>query len=284
MLNQFAIYQLKNSAETRKLVFRTYENLMQQHIAVRVENYDQVYLASAMPGDSPEKIWKRFLEHPPKKFKGYHSISVSDVIVYNKEGVSDAYYIDKERIIPIAGFIRLGSSTSLISMDTADYKVDGKRGNWIATDETIVDGRQFFLMENDVYKKDVPYMVLTQDGKIVTDNSKGFDDETIQMIRQFLTPQERPTQEQAPAKPPLEHYQKYYENGEYVRSGSYEVTEEQNYNMIDGNYNNHSSPKKKKERTSVLAKLHQKQREIAIRSGRPVQEHMMEAPQERNRK
>lgn len=37
-------------------------------------------------------------------------------------------------------------------------------------------------------------------------------------------------------KPQMETYQKYFENGEYLRSA--EMDEEQNYNMIDGRINN----------------------------------------------
>ena len=44
-------------------------------------------------------------------------------------------------------------------------------------------------------------------------------------------------------KPQLENWQKAQENGEYLRSA--EITEEQNYNMIDGLMNN-KVPKKKK--------------------------------------
>lgn len=84
-------------------------------------------------------------------------------------------------------------------------------------------------------------------------------------------------------KPTLENWQKYYENGEYLRSA--EMTEEQNYNMIDGRMNNMSakSHKEPKQRTSVLAKLHQKQKEIALRSGKQLQM-AMEVEVVRNRK
>ena len=102
------------------------------------------------------------------------------------------YYIDKDRLIVLAGFIRLNSSSALISMETDDFKVEGTKGNWIAADEIIVDGRQFFLLQNDVYKDDVPYVVVSEDGKIVTDESKGFDEITIQKLRDFLHPQEKP--------------------------------------------------------------------------------------------
>lgn len=53
------------------------------------------------------------------------------------------------------------------------------------------------------------------------------------------------------------------------------MSEEQNYNMVDGIINN-VAPKPKKVRESVLKKLHQKQREIAARSGKKVQERELE--------
>ena len=140
-LNQFAVYQLKMSVEIRKLCFRIYQNLVDENIAVRVENYDQVYLSAALLGDSAEKIWKRLRDKPPRKFKVHHAISVSDVLVYNKEGVITSYYVDKDRLIVLAGFIRLNSSSALISMETDDFKVEGTKGNWIAADEIIVDER-----------------------------------------------------------------------------------------------------------------------------------------------
>ena len=151
--------------------------------------------------------------------------------------------------------------------------MEGKKGNWIAADEIIIDGRQFFLMESDTYKNAAQYLVVSQEGEIVSQESRGFDEQTIQQIRKFLNP---PHTEKSIEKPKLETYQKYYENGEYLRSA--ELTEEQNYNMIDGRINNISG-KKKQERESVLRKLHQKQKEIAARSGKQQLQDL-----ERNRK
>lgn len=272
-LNQFAVYQLKQDAQGRKLAFRSYQSLKEQGIAVRAEYYDQVYLTTALPHDTVESIWKRLSLKTPKNFKGYHSLSISDVLVYNHEGIASAYYIDKERLVPIAGFIRLHSSSTMVSMETTDFHVEGKKGNWIAADEIIIDGRQFFLMESDTYKNSAQYLVVSQEGEIVSQESRGFDEQTIQQIRKFLNP---PHTEKSIEKPKLETYQKYYENGEYLRSA--ELTEEQNYNMIDGRINNISG-KKKQERESVLRKLHQKQKEIAARSGKQQLQDL-----ERNRK
>ena len=82
-------------------------------------------------------------------------------------------------------------------------------------------------------------------------------------------------------KPSLENWQKYMENGEYLRSS--EMDEEQNYNMIDGRRNN-MPPKGKNGRASVLAKLRRKQAEIAKRSGKPAQQMAMSEDMERRRK
>lgn len=272
-LNQFAVYQLKQDAQGRKFAFRSYQSIKEQGIAVRVEYYDQVYLTTALPHDTIEAIWKRLSLKMPKNFKGYHSPSTSDVIVYNHEGTVSAYYIDKERLVPIAGFIRLHSSSTMVSMETTDFHVEGKKGNWIAADEIIIDGRQFFLMESDTYKNSAQYLVVSQEGEIVSQESRGFDEQTIQQIRKFLNSSHS---ENFIEKPKLETYQKYYENGEYLRSA--ELTEEQNYNMIDGRINN-THEKKKRGRESVLKKLHQKQKDIAARNGKQQVQDL-----ERNRK
>jgi len=81
----------------------------------------------------------------------------------------------------------------------------------------------------------------------------------------------------------MKNWQKDYENGEYLRSA--EITEEQNYNMIDGRINNlPNKPRKIGGRVSVLDRLHLKQAEIARRSGKTVPQMAAEEEMERRRK
>lgn len=78
----------------------------------------------------------------------------------------------------------------------------------------------------------------------------------------------------------LENWQKSYENGEYLRSA--EITEEQNYNMIDGRMNNlPTKPRKIGTRTSVLDRLHLKQ--VAL-NAKNLPQSVMENEIERKRK
>ena len=238
-INQFAVYQLKNGPETRQMRFRSYEKLQQSGIQVRYEYYREVYLGKMQRQDTPENIRERLQKKIPKSFDG-HSLSVSDVLVLNREGEITAYYVEKEGFTVIAGFIRIGSSGALLTFETTNFHIEGKAGSWL-------------------------------------DNRNGFDENAKQQIREYLHP---PKPVQKPEeKPPLENWQKYMENGEYLRSS--EISEEQNYNMIDGRRNNMPP---KKTRTSVLVKLHQKQAEIAKRSGKEVPQMAVAEDMERRRK
>ena len=259
-------------------------------------DYEQVYMARMQPEDEPGQIRKRFNEKLPRTFHG-HSISVSDVLVLNKDGVVTSYYVEKEGVTVIAGFIRISSSGTLVSLDTTDFHIKGKEGKWLAFDSIMIEGRQFFLMEHETYGKEVAWVVLDEEGKIIVDHTyQGFDQTALQQIKDYLNlpqltaelqKQEIPdgniqTQSgNAMDKPPLENWQRYMENGEYLRSS--EIDEEQNYNMIDGRRNN-MSPKGKNGRVSVLAKLRRKQAEIAKRSGKPAQQMAMAEDRERRRK
>ncbi|MCD8053705.1 MAG: DUF4316 domain-containing protein [Lachnospiraceae bacterium] len=246
-------------------------------------NYDQAYLSTMLPKDTPETIRDRLQKHQPSNLIG-HAVGISDVIVVNRDGIITSYYIDKEQLVVLAGFIRPNSSGSLINLDTEGYRIEGKNGTWMATDEINIDGRQFFLMENEQYQSSAAFTVVDSDGKLVCDSNQGFDDTvTVQKIQEFLHPPVIiPSQEPNPPKPSLEQYQKYYENGEYLRAA--EMTEEQNYNMIDGRVNNLAAPRKIGGRISVLDRLHLKQAERAIKNGKEVPKHLLSDEQERNRK
>ena len=105
---------------------------------------------------------------------------------------------------------------------------------------------------------------------------------TLRQIHEHLHPPQMARQEPA-KKPPLETWQKAFENGEYLRAA--EMTEEQSYSFIDGRLNNLPSKKEKEgKRPSVLKRLHEKQAAIAARSGKTAPQMGLEQETERNRK
>ena len=194
----------------------------------------------------------------------------------------------------LAGFIRINTSGALITMETENYQIDGKKGNWIATDTIIIDGKQFYLMEHQVYRDQAQGVILDAYGKMVVEECKKFDEKTKQKIHNYI-------QQQAPLNSVeqlkqdgqirLEHYQKFYQNGTYERSR--ESGTEANYDMVDGLVNNQKRNQEKtfdarsnkqtsrneqdnkpKKRRSVIKRLHQKQIAIARRSGKPIPKYL----------
>lgn len=107
------------------------------------------------------------------------------------------------------------------------------------------------------------------------------DEDARKKILDYLHPPliEKPVN-QKPSLHQMEHYQKFYENGEYVRA--VESTTEQNYNMIDGCANNLPKPRIINGRESVLDKLRIRQMAREKQKSGQMQEQSTDI--ERNRK
>ena len=119
----------------------------------------------------------------------------------------------------------------------------------------MVESQHFFLMQHEVYKEKAPNVIVDASGKLFsTEIRKGLDEDVRKKILDYLHPllMEK-TMNQKPSLHQMEHYQKFYENGEYV--WAVESTTEQNYNMIDGCAINLPKPRIINGRESVLDKL-----------------------------
>lgn len=278
-LNQYAVYRVDQTSSGKALWRLPYDMVQKKKMQIRMEFYRQQRIEKVSAYDTAMTIWNRRKD----------TFEVSDVLVLNKEGELTTYYISEDYLTPIEGFIRMNSSGALISMDTVDYHLENRKGSWMATDYIIIDGKQFFLLEHTEYRDKVPAVVLDAYGKIMADNVKnGFDDAVKQQIRDQIRPQAqtKPTPQKQQFQR-LEIWQKYYQNGEWFRQA--ESGGEANYDMVDGRVNNlpkqpeKTKVKKHKKKESVIGKLHNKQIEIAIRSGKPIPKYL-EQNRELNRR
>ena len=282
--DQFAVYRVDRNSEGRDLWHLSYQEAVSRKLAIRIEHYRQINLRPLLPGESAIALWKRMKE----------SCEVSDVLVLNQNGEIHCYYVNEDYPQLLSGFIRLNPSGTLVTLDTENYRISGKPGNWMATDDIIIDGKQFYLMEHQVYRDQAQGVILDAYGKMVVEECKKFDEKTKQKIHDYI-------QQQVPLNPVeqlkqdgkirLEHYQKFYQNGTYERSR--ESGTEANYDMVDGLVNNQKKNQEKtsdassnnqtsrnqqdgksKKRRSVIKRLHQKQIAIARRSGKPIPKYL----------
>ena len=92
-VDTFEIYQVKRGNEYRDYRFESYESLEAFNLKVELKNYDFIYKGGLPAGTDLEDIFVKFNEQRLEDFKG-HSLSVSDVVVLNKDGHSSAHYVD----------------------------------------------------------------------------------------------------------------------------------------------------------------------------------------------
>ena len=185
-INQYAVYQLKESAELAAYRSRSYQYLTEHHFQVIVQNYQQAYFTKLFTSDTPEMIRKRLEEHRPKNFRG-RPFGVGDVIVINQQGEITAYFVDKDSLVVVAGFIRSSSSGILVTLDTKNLFIDGCAGTWMATEECVVESQHFFLMQHEVYKEKAPNVIVDASGKLVsTEIRKGLDEDARKKILDYL--------------------------------------------------------------------------------------------------
>ena len=81
----------------------------------------------------------------------------------------------------------MNTSGALVTIDTKNYQIDGKKGNWAAADTVIIDGKQFYLMEHQEYGNQARGVILDAYGKTIVDECKqGFDEETRQKNHEYI--------------------------------------------------------------------------------------------------
>ncbi len=264
------------------LLYRPYKELQQHNISVRVCDY-RIVKKEMLNGTETVREIRDRLEKAERKI-----LQVGDVIATTKDGLTLAYYADPNRLILLPDFFSHPSSAALISMDTTGYMIDGRKGSWMAADSAMIDGKLYYLMLSENYGRKAPYVVIDDHGTVMTTDKQGFTDDCISRIRE--TERQLELKRQADravvgigGSPRLENWQKRYENGEYLRA--FEMSSEQNYNMIDGLINN-GADESNSQRRSVLGRLSEKKAEM-LSSLAVLQEHqkqLAEDDKERIRK
>ena len=282
-IDQFALYRVNKMTAGRKLWHLTYNEVREKNFAVRVEFYRHMMVGEMKPDETANEIWKRIR----------YKTEVSDVLMLNHEGEISCFYLSDDHPRRISGFISMGTTGSVLSVDTRDYKIDGYSGNWRVTDYIIIDGKQFYLLEHQEFREQAARIILDSYGKYVAETGiGGFDETAKQKIREYIHPEDKYPERMKQLQTKMELYQKYFQNGMYERS--HESGTEANYDMVDGQVNNQKKgaeqiqypvAKRPKKRTSVIKKLHEKQIAIAKRSGKPVPRYLeQQMVQERSRK
>ena len=139
----FSIYQLTDKA-TEKYGFISLNSLRADGVAVDPANYRYLYNGEFPKDKTLEDIYVRFNLYRPENFIG-HSLSVSDVIVTQRDGMEKAYYVDRFGFTEVPDFMTLlqeQRQTPINPLETAEKSteqnynmIDGQINNTPTVDE-----------------------------------------------------------------------------------------------------------------------------------------------------
>ena len=171
-IDQYALYRVDPNKAGKELWRKPYEQAQKEKRQIWIGFYRQIRIAPIDGEEAIMDIWEKTADIR----------EVSDVIVLNRNGETSCFYADEDLPRRIAGFIRINTAGALVTLDTKDYQIDGMVGNWMAADEIIIDGRQFFLMEHQGYHRNIPSVILDCYGKKIMEAcEKGFNQKIKEM-------------------------------------------------------------------------------------------------------
>ncbi|MDO4649503.1 MAG: YodL domain-containing protein [Eubacteriales bacterium] len=91
--NQFGIYQIDPEGNGRDYIFLSHDFMESEEMELNREDYRLEYVASLTEEDTLDTIYERFNIDRPEDFQG-HSLSVSDIVVINRDGEVRAFFVD----------------------------------------------------------------------------------------------------------------------------------------------------------------------------------------------
>ena len=102
---QYGIYQIREGSPGEEYLFLGTEFIREHGLEVSGQDYSLVYSGTAEPGETLDTLYEKFNLFRPEDFTG-HSLSVSDVIVWNDGKGKKAYYVDSYGFKELPDFVR----------------------------------------------------------------------------------------------------------------------------------------------------------------------------------
>lgn len=144
----FAIYQVKDDDALRDIRFESLDWLRSKGRTVERGNYDLVYTALLPVADSVEaaldQLWYQFNNEHPADFQ-HPSMSVSDIIALNRDGVVTCHYCDsfgfaqltdfltpKPTVAELEAQVKAGQTISLTDLAGAVHREKGQKKSVVA--------------------------------------------------------------------------------------------------------------------------------------------------------
>lgn len=102
---RFAIYQINHESKAMEYQFMGMDFVKSQGMEVTAGDYQCVYSGILQPSDNLDTLYSVFNQNHPADFRG-HSMSVSDVVITNRNGDLRAFYVDSFGFTELPDFVK----------------------------------------------------------------------------------------------------------------------------------------------------------------------------------
>lgn len=192
---RYAIYQIKDNSEERGYRFMGLDFVTSHGMAVDAADYAFIYGGHLSGEETLDSLYEKFNLNHPAGYEG-HSLSVSDVVVMQRDGQTKAYYVDSFGFKELPDFVRQRlheaemnrkREDGAVTLDTSGIEIEQHEGLWHTADKREIADEIFYLMEHNEYGDSVAAVIVNADGELVAQElENGFDRGAMEAIREYL--------------------------------------------------------------------------------------------------
>lgn len=194
--DRYAIYQIVRATKGRDYHFMGLEFVTSHNMRVDAADYSYVYGGRLSGEETLDSLYEKFNINHPAGYEG-HSLSVSDVIVLQKDGKAEAYYVDSIGYQKLPDFVqqRLHEVEmdrkrwfAPVTLDSDAVAIEQHEGYWHPVERLEAADEVFYLMKHNEYGDSVAAVIVNSEGDLVAqDLEKGIDRGAIEAVREYLT-------------------------------------------------------------------------------------------------
>ena len=192
---RYAIYQIRGASKGREYRFMGLDFATTHGMAVDAADYDFIYGGRLSGEETLDSLYEKFNLNHPAGYEG-HSLSVSDVVVMQRDGQTKAYYVDSFGFQELPDFVRQRlheaemnrkREDSAVTLDTSGIEIEQHEGLWHTTDKREIADEIFYLMKHNEYGDSVAAVIVNADGELVAQElENGFDRGAMEAIHEYL--------------------------------------------------------------------------------------------------
>lgn len=194
--DRYAVYQIISGTKGKDYRFMGLDFVVSHDMKVDAADYGYVYGGRLSGEETLDSLYEKFNVSHPEGYEG-HSLSVSDVVVLQREGEAKAYYVDRFGFQELPDFVRERLHEAKmdrkrwfapVTLDTDAVEIEQHEGLWHAVDKREIQDEIFYLMKHNEYGDSAAAVIVDSEGNLAAQElENGFDRGAMEAIKEYLS-------------------------------------------------------------------------------------------------